>query len=600
MAVLCIAPLAPVCEAQVITGTILGNVTDEARGALPGVTLSIKNLDTGETRTSTTDLSGKYRAPALGLGRYEVRAELEGFQTKVRTGISLTVGSEALVNFTLGVAKMTEAIVVSGEAPLVNTTESSVSFTVDEKKIRELPLNGRDYGQLILLQPGVTLSRASQNSSDVGRGIKLSVAGSRPSQNLFTLDGTDYNDALNNTPGSAAGYMTGVETIKEFQVLTNTMSAEYGRAAGGVFNVITKSGTNEFHGSVFEFHRDNNLDSKNFYDNEKPNFRRNQFGATIGGPLVRDKTFFFASYEGLREVKDIPTVATVPDDNARRGILPGVAPFTVNAAIVPFLNLFPVANGPLIRDSKGNPTGVATFTGINNRNSTQDFALIRFDQNFSERDSAFGRYLYDNSSIDQPIFFPEWPNIVRNNKKIATLEERHMFSPVTLNEFRFGLNKSKPVEDVNPSNPHTDIAFVSGKKFGSINVTGLSEIGTDRTNPKVFAADIYQVTDSVTFVTSRNNVKTGFNFEHFRYDGNSESRSRGRLNFRNLSDFLRGRTRTFEIAKAGSDFQRNYKQNLVGVFVQDDLNLTSRLLVNAGVRWEFVTRPKRKTAKSRI
>src|SRR5438876_213023 len=281
--------------AQVITGTILGSVTDETKAPLPGVTITIRNVDSGEMRVMTTDPNGRYHAPGLGLGRYEIRAELSGFQPTVRKGVSLNVGSEAVINFSLKVAQMTEAIVVQGEPPVVNTTESEVSYVVDEKKIKDLPLNGRDYAQLILLQPGVIMSRASTGSSDVGYGVKISVAGSRPNQNLFTLDGTDYNDALNNTPASAQGYMTGVETIKEFQVLTNTMSAEYGRASGGVFNVVTKSGTNDFHGSVFEFHRDNSLDSKNFFSGENPSFRRNQFSASFGGPLAKDRTFFFAS-----------------------------------------------------------------------------------------------------------------------------------------------------------------------------------------------------------------------------------------------------------------------------------------------------------------
>ncbi len=486
---------------------------------------------------------------------------------------------------------MTEAIVVSGEAPTVNTTESSVSYVVDEKKIRDLPLNGRDYAQLILLQPGIVQSRASVGSSDVGYGVKISVAGSRPNQNLFTLDGTDYNDALNNTPASAQGYMTGVETIKEFQVLTNTMSAEYGRASGGVFNVVTKSGTNDYHASLFEFHRDNKLDSKNFFADEKPEFRRNQFGGSFGGPIVRDRLFFFGSYEGLRENKDITTVATVPDENARTGALPGVAPIAVNQLIQPYLALFPHANGPLILTAAGQPTGTAVFTGVTPRKSTQNFGVIRLDQNFSERDTGFVRLLQDNSVIDQPVFYPTFPNIVRNHKTVGTLEERHMFSSTVLNEARIGVNRSKPIEDVNPIDPHTDIAFVPGKAFGSVNVTGLTEVGTDRTNPKKFAADEYQVTDTVSFVSARNDIKTGFNFAHFRYDGNSESRSRGRLNFRSLSDFLKGNVNTFEIAKPGSDFQRDYRQNLIGTYVQDDITITPRFIVNAGVRWEFVTSP---------
>ena len=596
MAALVFIPVARIADAQVITGTILGTVTDESKSALPGATITLKNVDTGQTRTLVTDPGGLYRAPGLSLGSYEVRAELAGFQPKVRKGLELTVGREAVVDFRLGLASVTETIVVQGEVSPVNTTESTVSFLVDEKKIRDLPLNGRDYAQLILLQPGVVQSRASVNGSDVGYGVKISVAGSRPNQNLFTLDGTDYNDALNNTPASAQGYMTGVETIKEFQVLTNTMSAEYGRASGGVFNVVTKSGTNDFHGSVFEFHRDDSLDSKNFFADEKPDFRRNQFGVSIGGPVVRDRTFFFGSFEGLRENKDITTVATVPDENARNGMIPG-GPVTVSAAIKPYLALFPHANGPLILDSKGQPTGVAEFTGVTPRNSTQNFGVLRADQVISDKDTAFARVLLDNSVIDQPVFYPDFPNIVRNHKTVGTLEERHMFSATVLNELRFGINKSKPIEDVNPTDPHTDLAFVPGKPMGSINVSGLTEIGTDRTNPKQFAADEFQVTDSISFVSARNEIKTGFNFAHFRYNGNSESRSRGRLNFRNLSDFLRGRVRTFEIAKPGSDFQRDYRQNLIGTFVQDDITVTPTFTINAGVRWEFVTSPTERNGK---
>lgn len=597
VALICVLPFAYVGNAQVITGTILGSVTDESKAPLPGVTIGIKNLDTGFARSVITDQAGNYRAPGLSLGTYEVRAELSGFQPKVRTGISLTVGREAVVNFSLGVAQMIEAIVVRGEAPVVNTTESTVSYLVDEKKIRDLPLNGRDFAQLILLQPGVTLSRASENSSNTGRGIKISVAGSRPNQNLFTLDGTDYNDALNNTPGSAQGLMTGVETIKEFQVLTNTMSAEYGRASGGVFNVVTKSGTNDFHGSAFEFRRSDALDSKNFFDSEKPEFRRNQFGGSFGGPLVKDRTFFFTSYEGLREFKEITTVATVPDENARSGKLPGVAPITVNAAVIPYLNLYPRANGPLILDSKGNPTGVAEFRGVNPRHSKENFAMARLDHSFTDQDTAFFRYVYENSVLDQPVNFPAFPNIVRNKKHVATLEERHLFSASTLNEIRLGLNSSKPLEDINPIDPHTEIAFVSGKPFGEINVTGLTDLGTDRTNPKAFFSDVFQATENFSLVKGNHALKTGFNYEHFRYNGNSETRTRGRLRFRSLSDFLKGTTRDFELAKPGSDFQRDYRQSLVGLYVQDDIRVGQRLVVNAGVRWEFVTTPTEKNGK---
>src|SRR5262249_4096204 len=223
-----------------------------------------------------------------------------------------------------------EEVVIAGAAQGVETTGSTISGLVDEKKIRDLPLNGRDMAQLVLLQPGVVNSRASVQSSNTGRGTRFSVAGARPSQNLFQLDGTTVNDALNNTPGSAQGLLVGVETVKEFRVLTSTYSAEYGRATGGVFVAVTKSGTNDFHGSAFEFLRNDQLDARNFLDGGKPEFRRNQFGFTLGGPVIRNKTFFFGSYEGLREFKGITAVSVVPDDNARLGRLPGQVPITVD------------------------------------------------------------------------------------------------------------------------------------------------------------------------------------------------------------------------------------------------------------------------------
>ena len=578
-------------HAQVITGTILGSVTDQSGAALPGVTVTVKNHDTGLTRSVLTDASGGYRASGLSLGGYEVRAELEGFQVVLRKGITLTVGREAVVNFKLALARVSETVVVQAEAPLVNTTESTVSHLVDEQKIHELPLNGRDFSQLILLQPGVILSRNSASSANVGRGLKISVAGSRPNQNLFTLDGTDYNDALNNAPASAQGLMTGVETIKEFQVLTNSMSAEYGRASGGVFNVVTKSGTNDMHGSAFEFHRNDRYDSKSFFDQTKPDFRRNQFGASAGGPLVRDRTFFFASFEGLRETKGITSVSTVLDDNARQGILPGKATIKVNPLVVPYLNLFPRTNGKILG------AGAAEYISVFQRGSFQNFAMGRFDQNFSERDSGFLRYLYDNSHFDELVLFPEFPNLVQNEKQVLTIEERHVVSPTVLNEARAGINRSNPREDINPLDPHSDIAFVPGKPFGQIQITGLTEIGTDRNNPRNFSQNLYQFTDNVFWGTGRNHFKSGINLEHFRYDGFSDSRSRGRLRFASIEDFLNGRTRDFELAKPGSDFERHYRQNLVGTYIQDDFQAKPRLMLNLGLRWEFVTTPKERDGK---
>jgi hypothetical protein len=590
--------LAPAtAAAQETTGTILGTISDSSGGVLPGVTVSLRHLETSRSRTVVTDSGGRYRAPALPGGRYDITAQLPGFQTVVRSGVVLTVAMEALVNVTMKIGDVAEQITVTGAAPLVETTSSTVSHLVSEQQLQSLPMNGRDFSQLVLLQPGAVLSRGSANTSNSGQGIKISVAGARPTQNLFTLDGTAYNDALNNTPASANGVMTGVETIKEFRVITNTMSAEYGRAGGGVFNVVTKSGTNEVRGSAFEFFRDDTLDSKNYFDDEKPDFQRHQFGGSLGGPFAKNRTFFFGSYEGLREHKGITQVATVLDDDARRGLLPGRAPLTISSTVRPYVDLYPVANGPRILDASGRPSGLAEYKNVLNRRSDQDFAMARVDHTLSEKSSFFARYLFDDSTRDEPVNFPEWPNITKNRKHVLTIEERRLFSSSVVNELRFGFTRSSPREDVNPLNPRADLAFVPGQMFGELNVTGLTEIGTDRTNPKVFAQDFYQVTDNLYMVKGRHAIKTGFDFEHFRYDGTSESRTRGRLRFRNLVDFLSGVTQQFEVARPGSDFERHFRQSLFGFYLQDDYRAARRLTLNLGVRYEFVTTPRERDGK---
>ena len=596
-ALVCFCLSVGVARSQDTTATILGTLTDTSGGVLPGVSITIKHVETSQTRTATSDAGGRYRVPLLPPGRYELAAQLSGFQTVVRSGVTVTVGQEALVNIQMSLGNLTESITVDAATPLIETTTSTLSHVVSEQQLGALPLNGRDFSQLVLLQPGVVMSRSSVDGANVGQGVKFSVAGSRPSQNLFTLDGTAYNDALNNTPASANGVMTGVETIKEFRVVTNAMSAEYGRAGGGVFNVVTKSGTNQFSGSAFEFVRDDALDAKNYFDDEKPDFRRHQAGGSLGGPLVKNRTFFFSSYEGLREHKGITQVATVLDDDARRGVLPGRAPIAVPSAIQPYISLYPVANGSLIRDAAGNPTGLAEYRSVLNRHSNQDFAMVRLDHTFSGASSVFGRYLYDDSIRDEPVNYAEWPNRTSNTKHVLTVEQRQIFKANVVNEVRGGFNRSSPREDVVPLNPRGDLAFVPGEAFGELAVTGLTEIGTDRTNPKKFGQDLYQFTNQLFIVTGRQALKAGVDWQHFRYDGTSESRTRGRLRFRNVTEFLSGITQQFEIAKPGSDFERHYRQNLLGMWLQDDVKVSSDLTVNAGVRYEFVTTPHERDGK---
>lgn len=567
---------------QATSGTISGTITDERDAVVPGAAVFIKNTDTGLERRVESNETGYYRVVGLSPGNYELRIERQGFKPELRSGLKLTVAQDSVVDFQLNVGGLQETVQISDSGAQVESTNATLNSLVDERKIRDLPLNGRDMAQLILLQPGVVNSRSSTQSANTGRGTRFSVSGARPSQNLFQLDGTTINDALNNTPGSAQGLLVGVETVKEFRVLTNSYSAEYGRAAGGVFLAITKSGTNDFRGSVFEFLRNDNLDARNFFDRGKPEFRRNQFGFALGGPVIKNKTFFFGSYEGLREFKGITTVSVVPDDNARIGRLP-TSTVTVDPRSVPLINLFPRANGSNLGG------GTAEFIGTTNRISRDDFFTMRVDHTFSNSDSLFVRYLFDDSNQVLPRFFPEYPNQAVNTKQVVTIEERKIINANTVNEARFGFNRSTPAELV-PGNS-SKVEFIAGRGLGEINVTGLSPIGTDRTNPKLFFLNNFQFVDNLSIAHGNHNMKAGFSFDYFQFNGRSESRTRGRLRFNNLTNLLRFTVRALEGSSITSDFVRGFRQKLFGFYFQDDWKFNKKLTFNLGMRYELVTSP---------
>jgi hypothetical protein len=586
LAVLLLSNLAAI--AQDSSSILSGRVLDIQGAGIPGAVVRVTNTETGLQREASCDATGYYRLVALPPGYYEAQSEHQGFSKETRTGLVLTVAEDLTVNFKLTISPLAEQVFVS-ENVGIDMTTSTASGLVDGRKIRDLPLNGRDMAQLILLQPGVVNSRGSVQSANTGRGTRFSVSGARPSQNLFRLDGTTINDALNNTPGSAQGLLIGVETVKEFRVLTSNYSAEYGRVAGGVFLAVTKSGTNELHGSVFEFLRNDVLDARNFFDGEKPPFRRNQFGFTFGGPLARNRTFFFGSYEGLRERKGITRVAIVPDEAARLGVLPGQTPIAVDPRSAPILDLYPHANGRVLGD------GTAEFVGTSKRYSNGDFFTVRIDHNFTAASSIFLRYLFDDSEQLLPRNYPEFPNIAVNRKQLATLEHRQIFSGQLVNEARFGFNRSTPSEIV----PDTDRTFqlIAGQGVGEINVPGLSDIGTDRTNPKAFLMNNYQWADNLFFTQGRHSLKLGGSFERFQYNGLSESRTRGLLRFNTLTDLLRFRVRDLQGATPDSDFVRGFRQSLVGLYVDDEFRFNRRLTFNYGLRYELVTTPREVNSK---
>ncbi len=347
---------------QVTTATLAGRILDSSRAVLPGVTITARQTETGLQRTTVSDAQGRYLLPTLPPGTYEIRAELQGFRPLVRTGVTLTIAQTAVIDLTLTVGGVAEAVTVVGEAPAVNTRSGELSYLVDERTIEELPLNGRNYTDLALLQPGVVAYPHRDGGSVVAHGLGISVNGQDPRSNVYLLDGTLLNDMTNGPAGSAAGTALGTESVQEFRVETNAYSAEFGRMSGGQINVLTKAGSNDVQGSVYEFHRNDALDARNYFDvNGKPPFTRNQFGGAFGGPVRRDKLFFFAGYEALRENLGRTITSTVPDENARLGLIPDPANpnallnVGVNPGVAPYLAEYPRPNGRVFRRWHGDP-----------------------------------------------------------------------------------------------------------------------------------------------------------------------------------------------------------------------------------------------------
>src|SRR2546428_3374349 len=345
MLLICAGP----SSAQTVSASIQGIVTDSNGAAIVSAKVAARNIYTDASREIETDGAGRYLIPLLPPGEYEVLISAHGYKRELRQRIKLAVGQELVIDVTLSPGDIASQVNVLAEATTVNTTSAAMSGLVNDKQIRDLPLNGRSFQQLALLQTGVTPALAAGSDVVGGRTPKISVNGARPEQNNFLLDGTDINNVYNKTPGSVGGVLLGVDAVLEFQVLTNAYSAEFGRSAGGVINAVTRSGTNNFHGSLFEFHRNSALDARNFFDpadKEIPAFKRNQFGGAIGGPIRKDKTFFFAAYEGLIERVGGNRASSLPAPERRRGILPGVPPVTLHPAIPAYLQtFFPMPNG---------------------------------------------------------------------------------------------------------------------------------------------------------------------------------------------------------------------------------------------------------------
>jgi hypothetical protein len=461
--------------AQSATGLISGVVQDESGAIIPGVKITVTNVETGITRSATTDSGGRYRVPGLIPDHYEVEAQTPGFRTELRRGIELTVGSEAVIHLVLRVGQVAEKTIVVAEAPLVETTTSSVSSLVGQETIRDLPLNGRSFDQLITLQSSMPTNFSRGTAKAAGAAMAFSVNGARTQANLFMMDGTEMVGGGNQTsmPGGVLGKLMGVDAVQEFSVLSSNYSAAYGKKGGGVVNIATKSGSNGLHGAVFEFLRNSALDARTFFDPnpQPPPFRRNQFGGSLGGPIRKDRTFFFGNYEGLRESLGVTSIAIVPDNTVRLSAVP---------AVQPFLALYPPVNGQTFKDPiTGRDTGTGEFISSPGSSSRQDFFLVRVDHKISDRDSLFGRYYFSQARQQGPQPIPTFAELNESRDQIVTLEEKRVY-PTTLHVLRFGFTRghlfgtSFPTVDLDPS-----LRFLPGAAgVGQINFSTSSSGGS--------------------------------------------------------------------------------------------------------------------------
>src|SRR5258708_5230170 len=479
-------------RAQVAGGTLSGTITDPTGRAVAQAQIVIKNLATGVERTITTNADGFYTAVNLLPGEYQVTISATGFNTEVKTGITMNVGAQQSFDLPLHVGTVSHTVQVTTEAPAVQLTSSEISATVNATTVRELPLNGRSWTDLAALQPGVETIQTQPSFSvgadrgNRGFGQQLTISGARPQQNNYRLDGVSLNDYANGSPGSVLGGNLGVDAIQEFSVLTSNYSAEYGKTSGGVVNATTRSGTNSFHGSAYEFLRNSALDAANFFENAggvaKAPFKRNQFGGAIGGPIAKNHTFFFADFEGIRQSKGIANHNFVPSLAARSGLLcsnpPGSDPSNpctptqlqpgpntdangVDLTVKQYLPLYPLPNGAI----QGNGDS-ALFTFSGQQIINENFVTTRIDHKFSDKDSLFGTYLFDRTPYSSPDSFGNVGLNTLSSRQIVAAEETHSFTPSFVNAVRFGYNHENvdndpSVKAINPPAAHKTLGSFS-------------------------------------------------------------------------------------------------------------------------------------------
>ena len=568
-----------------------GTITDPSGAEVPNAQIVIKDLATGVERTVTTNKDGFYIAANLLPAEYQVTISATGFNTEIKTGIKINVGAQQEFNLALQVGTVTHRVEVTAEAPAVQLSSSEISATVQATTVRELPLNGRSWTDLAALQPGVdTIQTQPSFSSGADRGNRgfgqqLTISGARPQQNNYRLDGVSLNDYANGAPGSVLGGSLGVDAIQEFSVLTSNYSAEYGKTSGGVVNAITRSGTGSFHGSVYEFLRNSALDARNFFDGPQiPSFKRNQFGGSVGGPIIPQRTFFFFDYEGIRQSKGITALTTVPSLSARSQ--------PMDSAAQAFLVFYHLPNGP---DLGG---GIAEYSFAGQQVVNENFYTTRLDHKFSEKDSLSGTYLFDKTPYTSPDGVNDVQLTTKSSRQIAALEETHVFKPTFANSVRFGYNyenvdNNQGAKALIPAAADTSLGTFPGRTAPQVFVTGLTTFlgGVGGESAYFYHWNSFQVYDDAFVNKGTHTIKFGFAGERMHLKVVALSDPNGIFHFNNLQSFFTNSPNKFNGGIASTLSPRNLRQSILGAYIQDDWRWKPNLTLNLGLRYEMSTVP---------
>ena len=641
-------------NAQVGGGSITGTVTGESGAAMPDVRITVKDVSNGLARTATTNTAGLYSVPDLSPGNFEMTVSASGFTTQLWTSIAVTAGVERVLNVVMRAGDAQQVVRVVAPPALVSEPCPAVCGSANSSTVRDTPLNGRDWAALATLQAGVSSvqngSATGGGNTDRGFGAAVSISGSRPDQNSYRLDGISINDYSNGAPGSVLGDNLGIDAVEQVSVLGSNYPAEYGRTSGGVINVVTRSGKDAFHGSLYEFLRNSALDARNFFDGPViPPFKRNQFGGSAGLPIKKGRTFIFGDYEGLRQSLGVTTVNTVPS-RAARGILqgdttpsvpavlcsipqtaqqqppngctptqlplsgPGAAPNPdptthIDKSILQFLggNFFPLPNGPLIGNGD---TGIFSFAA--QQITPENYFTIRFDHKFNDSDSIYATYIRDNSTTIQPGTFGELSSNIVSNRQAATLHEDHIFNSNLLNSGRIGFSRAigiigKVNQILNPSMTDSSFAFEPKAFAGDIqSIPGVTSfLGAPTAqgfipSSRALYWTTYQGGDDVVLTRGKHSIKFGAEFERMHDNEVSASNINGLFRFDSLTRFLTNQPSLFSGTGSPIPFDVGLRESRFGAYVEDDIKAKKTLTLNAGLRYEILTVPTEAQGKTAV